>query len=487
MVEVTLYDTLTRSVRPLSAHDGKQLRMYVCGPTVYGPAHIGNFLTFVRFDVLYRLLKITGHNPFYVRNITDVDDKTIRQSIAEGLSLEVFTQKWTDKFHLDCDALGLLKPTLEPTATGHIEEQITLIRTLIEKGFAYAAPDGSVYYQVSKFPDYGNLAHFDPQALQTQDTNSAGKKNLSDEYDRESVADFALWKSHKPEDGDNAWDSPWGRGRPGWHIECSAMSMKYLGETIDIHGGGEDLCFPHHENEIAQSEAATGKPFCNHWSHGIHLLVEGKKMSKSLGNFFTLNDLENKGFTPREIRLAMLGGHYRQQFNFTLDAIHAARSAIQKIEKATLRLLQIAQLDARPETLESLASGNLPDDFGPFQNAWEAIRRDLNTPGTLGGLHRGLKAATQSAAESPDKTKDHLTALAFLLQVIGLQLFVDQANEDSSDAVTIPADITALAEQRWAAKQAKDWAAADSFRNQLAQAGWKSLDRKDGYSLEKQE
>lgn len=277
MQTIQLYDTLTRKMRPLQAADRERYRFYVCGPTVYGPAHIGNFLTFLRFDVLYRSLRQSGYNPFYVRNITDVDDKTIRGAMETGQSLADFTTKWTQRFHEDCAQLNLLAPDIEPKATEHIQDQIDLIKKLVEKGFAYQGGDGSVYFKVRQFGDYGKLSHFDPESLLSQSTNSAGTPNLSDEYEREAVADFALWKTYKEEDGSVFWESPYGPGRPGWHLECSAMSMRYLGESFDLHGGGEDLCFPHHENEIAQSEAATGKTLANHWMHGVHLLVEGKK------------------------------------------------------------------------------------------------------------------------------------------------------------------------------------------------------------------
>lgn len=481
MVEVALYDTHSREIRALKRRDGKRLRMYVCGPTVYGPAHIGNFLTFVRFDVLYRLLRASGLDPLYVRNITDVDDKTIHQSQAEGQTLETFTEKWTEKFHQDCEALNLLPPDHEPRATEHIPEQIRLIEDLLAKGFAYQGADGSVYYQVRRFAAYGRLSHFDPDALRSQATNSAGHINQSDEYDREAVADFALWKAHKPEDGVNGWDSPWGRGRPGWHLECSAMAMKYLGTGFDLHGGGEDLCFPHHENEIAQSEAATGETFCHHWMHGVHLLVEGKKMSKSLGNFFTLDDLVGKDFSPREVRMAMLGGHYRQQFNFTLGGIGAARSALEKLEKATRRLLEVAGLPATTESLQGLVSTPAPDDFGAFTDAWKSLRHDLNTPATLGGLHRGLKAAAREATDA-EAARRELAALACLLDVLGIDLFSESG---TSDAAEVPEAVAALAQRRWEAKQARDWTAADALREEISALGWTVLDRKDGFDLEK--
>ncbi|MFP4542545.1 MAG: cysteine--tRNA ligase [Opitutales bacterium] len=472
MVEVRLYDTLSREVRPLAAADGQRLRMYVCGPTVHGPAHIGNFLTFVRFDVLYRLVRAAGLCPHYVRNITDVDDKTIAKAEAAGLPLAAFTAQWTERFHEDCIALNLLPPDEEPRATAHLAEQIALVEALVSKGHAYVAADGSVYYRVTSFADYGKLSHFDPEMLRSQTTNSAGTRNQADEYERETIADFALWKAHKAEDGDNAWDSPWGPGRPGWHLECSAMSLKYLGSAIDLHGGGEDLCFPHHENEIAQSEAATGEPFCRHWAHGVHLLVEGKKMSKSLGNFFTVGDLIEKGFEPRALRLAMLGGHYRQQLNFTLASVEAATSSLERIEKAVARLLTQAGLDPTAWTTLEAAK---PAALGLYATVWQALCDDLNFPAALGELHKALRSTPATAREATDA----LRALRLLLaEVLGLELFT------RADApAEAPPEVAAKAAARWEAKQVRDWARADALRDEVQAAGWKILDRRDGYDL----
>lgn len=478
MHTVHLHDTLSRQLKALQPERPDRFRMYVCGPTVYGPAHIGNFITFVRFDVLYRLLKACGYNPLYVRNITDVDDKTIKGSIDSGQSLLDFTSRWTDRFHRDCESLNLLKPDVEPKATDHIQEQLEMIGKLMDKGYAYVGGDGSVYYKVSQFKGYGKLSHFDPEALLSQSSNSAGQANLADEYDRDAIADFALWKAHKEADGPVVWDSPWGPGRPGWHLECSAMSLRYLGETFDLHGGGEDLCFPHHENEIAQSEAATGKPFARHWMHGVHLLVEGKKMSKSLGNFFTLGDLIDKGFDPMEIRLGMLGGHYRQQFNFTLNGLSAARAALGKLSRGYARLLdlsEVSEADLCPQQEALLVE---IEDFGAFAPAWDAIRRDLNTPAALGALHTGLKSAVSGDKQS---AKRDLMALRKLLAVLGVEV---QASAPEQPEASIPTEIQELAEKRWQAKNDRDFAAADQLRDQLKQAGWTVIDKKDGYELQ---
>src|SRR6187549_2029002 len=290
---IRLHDSLSRELRELkpSQPDGVY-RFYNCGPTVYAPAHIGNFRTFVLNDVLRRLLELEfgAQKVKHVRNLTDVDDRTIGQTQKEKRPLAEITRKWTEKFHADCDALNCLRPHVEPTATGHIREQVDMIAVLMQKGNAYRAADGSVYFKVSSFDHYGRLSRVKERELQVGSALT-GKVHAADADEKEDVSDFALWKAHKAEDGDNAWDSPWGRGRPGWHIECSAMSKKHLGETIDLHTGGVDLLFPHHENEIAQSECCNGVPFAKHWYHSEHLLVDGKKMCKSLGNLYTLDDL----------------------------------------------------------------------------------------------------------------------------------------------------------------------------------------------------
>jgi cysteinyl-tRNA synthetase len=478
MEPISLYDTMSRTLRELSPGKEGVFRFYVCGPTVYGPAHIGNFLTFIRFDVLYRLLKLAGYAPFYVRNITDVDDKTIQGALAGGLPLAAFTDRWTRRFHEDCARLNLLEPDMEPRATGHIAEQIALVERLIESGHAYQGGDGSVYFRVAAFKEYGKLSHFDPEALRQQAVNSAGTVNLSDEYERDSVADFALWKARKESDGEIFWESPWGPGRPGWHLECSAMSLKYLGPDFDLHGGGEDLCFPHHENEIAQSEAATCDCFARHWMHSVHLLVEGRKMSKSLGNFFVLEDLLERGFHPAEIRLALLGGHYRQQFNFTLNALEAARSGLDKLEAAMTRLLKAAGLEQGDWA--ALVRPEQPASWGPFANAWQALKADLNTPAVLGALFSGAKLAANT--DDPAAARTALAAAGALFFALGVPLFVRPAANEP--VLEIPASVTALADARWEAKKARDFARADQLRQQISDKGWLVVDRPNGYALQ---
>ena len=457
-----LYDTLARELKELRPLDGTTFRFYCCGPTVYGPAHIGNFRTFVLQDVFRRTLETGGMRTFHVRNITDVDDKTIRDSQAAGMKLADFTAKWTAKFHADCEALGLLPPHVEPGAVEHIPQQVAMIATLVEKGHAYTAADGSVYFNIASFPGYGKLSRLDTRELELGKTQNA--RANSDEYEKDSLSDFVLWKGRKPEDGVNFWPSPWGEGRPGWHLECSAMIQEYLGPDFDLHSGGVDLTFPHHENEIAQSRCACGGHFAAHWFHITHLLVDGGKMSKSLNNFHTLDDLKAKGFTAMELRYVLIGGHYRKQLNFTLDSLHAAREALAKLAKGARALAA----KAPAETVLSAV------EFGPFQAAWDSLNDDLNTPGCLGGLFTGLREAAKLEGEAAAKA---LAALNRILRALGLTLPEEEPEAE------VPAEIRALAEERWAARSAKDWAKADEMRKQLTDLGWNMKDGKEGYEL----
>ena len=450
---IRLFDSLSRDHKELrpSQPDGVY-RFYNCGPTVYAPAHIGNFRTFVVNDLLRRLLELEfGKDKVrHVRNLTDVDDKTIRRSREEGRPLAEVTKQWTEKFHADCAALNCLAPHVEPTATGHIPEQIDMIAALEKRGHAYRTEDGSVYFKVSSFPGYGALSRVKERELRVGSA-LAGKPQTHDADEKEDGSDFALWKGRKPEDGDNFWPSPWGQGRPGWHIECSAMSKKHLGETIDLHTGGVDLLFPHHENEIAQSQCCNGTTFAHHWYHSEHLLVDGKKMSKSLGNLYTLDQLKEMGHSPAALRYALLAGHPRKQLNFTLDSLHAAEKAL-----AQLRAYRAA-----------LQPGGAADPFAP---ALAALNDDLNTPHALGIIFTALHAGP--AGVSP-------AAFDRILFALGLDL-----TEPAKPKTETPAEVTALADQRWAAKAAKNWAEADRLRGAIAALGWAMLDRKDGYSLE---
>ena len=465
-MSILLFDSLERKLKPLQpAQPDGVFRFYNCGPTVYAPAHIGNFRTFVINDVLRRLLELEfGKDKVkHVRNLTDVDDKTIKRAQDEKRTLAEVTKQWTDKFHADCAALNCLPPHHGPAATGHIREQVDMIEVLMEKGNAYRAADGSVYFKVSSFDGYGKLSRVKERELLVTDATA-------DSDHKNSVSDFALWKAYKPEeDGDVKWPGPRGasEGRPGWHIECSAMSKALLGDTIDLHSGGVDLLFPHHENEIAQSQCCNGTTFANHWYHSEHLLVDGTTMSKSKGNYYTLGDLVAKGYSPMAVRYALLMGHPRKQLNFTLDSLHAARSAL-----ATLAIFR---------TTITQATG----DATLFNSFYEALCNDLNTPAALGSLFSVVKRGAVGVGTA-DFDRAVSDALGFKLPpaIHGSAHMVSSASIASGTGFVVPADITALADKRWAAKQAKDWATADAIRQELSAKGWLMKDTKDSYTLE---
>ncbi len=448
---IRLHESLTRTPRELQpAQPDGIFRFYNCGPTVYAPAHIGNFRTFVVNDVLRRLLELEfGRDKVkHVRNLTDVDDRTIGQTQKEKRPLAEITKKWTAIFHADCAALNCLRPHHEPTATGYIREQVDMIQVLMEKGHAYRAADGSVYFRIESFPGYGGLSRIRERELKVTNT-------VADADHKDSVSDFALWKAWKPEeDGDVKWPGPRGAGagRPGWHIECSAMSKALLGETIDLHTGGVDLLFPHHENEIAQSQCCNGTTFAHHWYHSEHLLVDGTTMSKSKGNYYTLGDLLAKGYSPMAVRYALLSGHPRKQLNFTLDSLHAAESALK-----TLRTFRAAL-------------GTQSGDAAVLEPILAALRDDLNTPGALGALFTLVNRGPAG-----------VDAAAFDRAMFALGFDLTAAEAPKAD---IPSDIADLAKQRWEAKLGKDWAKADALRKDLAARGWSMKDAKDSYTLE---
>ncbi|MBL9201212.1 MAG: cysteine--tRNA ligase [Opitutaceae bacterium] len=487
---IRLFDSLTREPRELKpSHPDGVFRFYNCGPTVYAPAHIGNFRTFVVNDVLRRLLELEfgADKVKHVRNLTDVDDRTIGQTQKEKRPLAEITKKWTDKFHADCDALNCLRPHVEPTATGHIREQVSMIECLMEKGNAYRAADGSVYFKINSFPGYGGLSRIKERELKVTNT-------VADADHKDSVSDFALWKAYKPEeDGDVKWPGPRGasEGRPGWHIECSAMSKKHLGDTIDLHTGGVDLLFPHHENEIAQSECCNGTTFAHHWYHSEHLLVEGTTMSKSKGNYYTLSDLVEKGYSPMAVRYALLMGHPRKQLNFMLDSLRAAESALRKLNAC------FEQLYTKLKTLPEVPTRKV--HWGVFEPVWVALVEDLNTPAAIGALFTAIDQipfASLSESESKDlyigltQSKAMAFGIPHTLEMSaslsGSGTLKGSANLSIVERKNseVPAAITALAEKRWAAKQAKDFATADALRKELAAAGWSMLDSKTDYKLE---
>lgn len=465
-MRLTLHDTLTRQKRLLSPLDGKTFRFYCCGPTVYGPAHIGNFRTFILQDVFRRVLESSGIKTLHVRNITDLDDKTIRDAQTSGKPLKDFTDFWAEQFHADSKALGCLAPHIEPSAIEHIPQQVTMIEQLIKKNHAYASEDGSVFFKVSSFQEYGKLSHLDTRDLKLGKTQN--QRADADEYDKDSLADFALWKSRKKEDGENFWQSPWGEGRPGWHLECSAMIKEYLGNDFDLHSGGVDLVFPHHENEIAQSRCACGGGFASHWFHITHLMVDGGKMSKSLGNLYTLEDLMKKGYSAMEVRYVLLSGHYRKPLNFTLDSLHAAKEALNKLAKGQEILAENA--DANSTTTLDIHKSK-------FALSWKALNDDLNTPAALGHLFSGLKDSQNIKGE---QASGNLAAFHFILQALGLDL----PHLEEKNTSKIPKEIQELAEKRWQAKQNKDWAISDQLRDELTKLGWVIEDSPDGYELQ---
>ncbi|HEX9048600.1 MAG TPA: cysteine--tRNA ligase [Verrucomicrobiae bacterium] len=464
-MSLKLFNTLTRSVQEFTPINGKNVGMYCCGPTVYDFAHIGNWRTFVFADLVRRTLEFYGYDVKHVMNITDVEDKIIKRVREQKTTLREFTGKFETAFLDDLKALGCREPQLKPRATEHIAEIVGLIEKLVARGVAYKAADGSVYFSIEKYRGCG--CHYGQLQKLNFDEMRVGERVASDEYEKESIADFALWKARVPDDGDVFWPSPWGEGRPGWHIECSAMSIKALGETFDLHLGGEDLKFPHHEDEIAQSEGATGKPFVKCWLHGAHLFVEGRKMSKSLGNFFTLRDLLAKGYTGREVRYLLLSAHYRETFNFTLDGLAGAKSALMRLDECLGKLRELAGgATANPEAklIESFSAA-LADDLN-ISAAWAAVfdwRNDMNK-----------RLADQSLSAN-----DAASALAAWDKVDSVLGIGGKTDAD------VPAEISELAAARAEAKKARDFKRADAIRDELKAKGWIIEDTPKGPKLKK--
>ena len=449
------FNTLTRRKEDFVPLDpaGKKVGLYTCGPTVYNFAHIGNLRAFMFEDLLRRYLEYKGFAVTHVMNITDVEDKIIRTVRETGKPLREITDFYTQEFFRDLATLNIQRAHVVPRATETIPGMVKLIEQLIAKQHAYVGDDGSVYFSIKSFPAYGQLGHLDMENLQP------GARVQHDEYAKESVADFALWKAWVETDGPVKWDSPWGPGRPGWHIECSVMSMAHLGESFDIHCGGEDLVFPHHEDEIAQSEAATGKQFVKYWLHNAHLLVEGKKMSKSAGNFFTLRDLLAKGWTGREIRYLLLSGHYREQLNFTMDGLTGARIALQRINAWVQRLKDVETTGTPAKSTETVA--------GILSKTTEfALDDDLNISRALGTLFemiRQMNTHMDHFLVSSAEARVLLDEWNKLDKIFGFGLPVESST---------PAAIQALVDERQAARKAKNFKRSDEIRDQLKTAGW---------------
>ena len=444
---IRFHNTLHRKIEEFTPITPGQVKLYTCGPTVYNFAHIGNLRAYMFEDLLRRVLTFSGYEVIQVMNITDIDDKTIRRSMESGETLAEFTGQFTDFFFKDLDTLNIQRAHHYPKATEFIGHMIDVIQTLVAKGYAYRVEDGSVFFKVSGFDRYGKLANLNPAQMRL------GARIENDEYEKEEVRDFALWKGKKEGEGNIHWDSPWGKGRPGWHIECSVMAMHYLGNHFDIHCGGVDNIFPHHENGIAQSEAATGETFVNYWLHNEHLLVDGEKMSKSAQNFYTLPDLLKKGFSPEAIRYTLLSTHYRQKLNFTFEKVKASQKAIYRLRELKRRL-EIVE-SSTMETTETHHTDEMLDQFSEF------LSDDLNISGALGAVFswaNGLFAALDAERVSGASAKTALDALTKIDDILGV--IVERETQDSSE-------ITALIRQRTQARKDKDWALADDIRNRL--------------------
>ncbi len=482
-----LFNTLTGQVEPLTPSDGQALRMYSCGPTVYDYGHIGNFRTFVHVDVLRRFLRLTGTPVRHVMNITDVDDRIIRNAAQAGMSIGAYTAQYEHAFLEDMAALQIERPEEIPHATEHIARMVELVERLARAKAAYKTEAGSWYFRLAAFPEYGKLSKKDLSGIED------GARVDVDEYDKDSARDFAVWKAAKP--GETAWETAIGRGRPGWHLECSAMSMEYLGESFDLHAGGEDLMFPHHENEIAQSETATGKPFARHWMHVRFLLVEGRKMAKSEGNFFTLRDLLLKGYKASAIRLALMSVPYRHQLNFTFDGLTEATNAIDRLRTFHRRLTTGGYAPGENPEMQELARKAHSDYM-------EALASDLNTAEARAPIFDLVRAANTAMDQGQFGAGDRDSILRVLADFDAVFAVIrdddaeptrralawaeqagrmdDVAPELRERLALSDEAIEALVGERTSAKQERNFARADQIRNELAAKGVVIEDSKDG-------
>lgn len=457
MTPLKFYNTETRRKEVFEPLDPQHVKMYTCGPTVYNFAHIGNFRAYVFEDLLRRTLKFFGYKVTQVMNLTDVDDKTIKGALAKGVSLNDYTKVYKDAFFEDIKTLNIEPVEFYPAATEYIEDMVAVIQDLLDKGLGYKGGDGSIYYSIHKFPRYGCLSHLHLGELQA----GASERVASDEYEKDHVADFVLWKGYSKErDGGIYWESPFGKGRPGWHLECSVMAMKLLGPSIDLHAGGVDNIFPHHENEIAQSEAYSGQQFVKYWMHTEHLIVDNKKMSKSLGNFFTLRDLLNKGWTGVQIRYMLLQTHYKTQLNFTTEGLEAARVTLNRINALIQRLLEIDQ--AKPGNAVQPLLDKAVKGFS------EALADDLNISVALAALFdllREVNALCDARSLSQEEAQRVLETLRRFDSVLGVMSFEKRRDE-------IPKEIYDAVEKRLQAKKEKNWPLADELREYVTSRGY---------------
>ena len=455
------YNTLSQQVEDFSPARDNTVRMYTCGPTVYDYAHIGNFRTFTFLDILRKWLRASGFKLDHVMNITDVDDKIIRNAAAQHKDLKEYTEVYTKAFLEDCATLRLERPERLALATDHISDMVSAIECL-ETGHHTYTSDGSVYFRISTFPGYGKLSHNDFSG------NLAGARVDVDEYEKADARDFALWKA--PKEGEKSWDTPLGPGRPGWHIECSVMALKYLGETIDIHAGGVDLIFPHHENEIAQSESITGKPFARFWLHAEFLMVEGQKMSKSLGNYFTLRDIVARGYAPEAIRYLLASVPYRKQLNFTFDGLKSAATAIDRLRNFKLRL----ETDRYPEGVNEPIAARTEEAARAFR---ESLDNDLNTAEALAAVFEYVRDANSAMDAGEFRAGNAGPALELVNRFDSV---FDVLRPTVQGQAISDVEVEALIAERTTAKKARDFARADGVRQQLLDAGIVLEDTKSG-------
>src|ERR1700690_4145587 len=486
---IRLYNTLSAKIEDLTPLEDNRIRMYACGPTVYDYGHIGNFRTFIAVDLLYRFLLQSGYDVRYVMNITDVDDKIIRNAARDGVTVQQYTAKYTQAFLEDSATLDIAQPTLV-RATEHIQEMAEFIAQLVAKGYAYRTDDGSYYFRIAKFPEYGKLSKKDFAGM-----NDGARVDV-DEYDKDNARDFALWKAPKP--GEAMWDTEIGSGRPGWHIECSQMSMKYLGESFDLHAGGEDLIFPHHENEIAQSEALTGKPFVHVWVHARFLLVEGEKMAKSAGNFFTVRDLILMGHKPSSIRFLLMSVPYRNQLNFPFDGLTQAANSVERLRNFKLRLETSQFADAGNVIIAEIAERTsaemraaLDDDLNTARalGAIFDMVRDVNAAADAGEVRKGdvpqllrvLEEFEEIFAVLKDDDAAKVRATVEWAKAEGLEDKISpQTAELAKAAALSDAEVERLVAEHSQARKTRDFARSDAIRAQLAENGIILENTKDG-------
>jgi len=450
------YNTLSKKKEEFIPINEGEAKIYTCGPTVYDTAHIGNFRTFIFEDLLKRYFILKGYKVTHVMNITDVDDKTIQRSTAEKIDISDLTNKYINLFFKDLDTLKIIRADVYPKATEHIDIMIEMVQKLIDNGYAYQSDDKSIYFNIAKFDEYGKLANLN------MSEQKSSVRIASDDYSKDNPQDFVLWKAWKEDDGQVFWDSPWEKGRPGWHIECSAMSTKYLGEHFDIHCGGVDNIFPHHENEIAQAECAHDKTFVNYWLHSEHLMVNSGKMSKSLGNFYKISDLIEKGFTPETIRYLLLNGHYRTKIDFSLDKKHEAIKVVQRVNDFYDRLLQYSDTKINKQ--------KLPEEYIAFE---KALDDDLNTSNALAVFFDWLRKTNSKMDDKSISNSEISEAINFVEKFNSIFDLLVKKSE-------IPQEVMNLVEKRNEARAHKDWSLADSLRDQIQNLGWVIEDSKEG-------